>query len=474
MTKTQKGIGISLGILFFIFNCFDLYRELALIPALVLLVVGICVLCYNLELSMYFLAFVTPLSFELIDKQLQIGISIPAEIIMILIMILFVIRLFFDIKFEKKILLHPVSISVLVYMSWILITSITSELPLVSIKSFISTAWFIIPCFFLVIYLARQDTKKWVTFMNCYMAGLFFVICSTLLKLSLFGLTKLMLHTVMCPFYNDHTAFGAALTFLLLIQSVFLFNKNVSLPKKLLYIAMIIMLSVALYFSFCRAAWLSLALSILVLLALLLKIRLSWIIIGIAFLAFYLYNFSGELLFQLARNKVDSSKDISEHVQSIANIKTDASNVERLNRWVAAFGMIEERPWVGWGPGTYQFIYAAFQKPQYKTIITTSFGTGGNCHSEFIGPTAETGFIGLATVVAIMITTIYSGIISYIYSRRRELKIMSLAATLALISYYVHGLMNNFLDTDNLALPFWASVAIIVVVDVMRKEEANQ
>ena len=68
----------------------------------------------------------------------------------------------------------------------------------------------------------------------------------------------------------------------------------------------------------------------------------------------------------MSRNSQDSSGKLVEHLQSISNISTDASNVERLNRWVSAFGMIKEKPLVGWGPGTYQFEYAPFQKGKYK------------------------------------------------------------------------------------------------------------
>jgi O-antigen ligase len=210
---------------------------------------------------------------------------------------------------------------------------------------------------------------------------------------------------------------------------------------------------------------------VLVFIILKLRIKISWIIVGLGLIAFVFYNFSDDIFYRMGRNSQDSSNDLGKHIQSISNISTDASNVERLNRWVSAFGMIEDRPWVGWGPGTYQFIYAAYQKPQYETIISTSFGDGGNAHSEFIGPTSETGFVGLATVLVVMIAALYTGIVSYIRSKRKDLKILSLAASLALISYYFHGLMNNFLDTDKLSLPFWATIAIIVVVDQIRREE---
>jgi hypothetical protein len=39
-------------------------------------------------------------------------------------------------------------------------------------------------------------------------------------------------------------------------------------------------------------------------------------------------------------------------------------------------------------------------------------------------------------------------------------------ALLGLITYFTHGFLNNFLDTDKLSVPFWGFVAIIVALDV--------
>jgi O-antigen ligase len=169
----------------------------------------------------------------------------------------------------------------------------------------------------------------------------------------------------------------------------------------------------------------------------------------------------------MGRNSQDSSGEFIEHITSMSNIKTDASNVERLNRWVAAFGMIEDRPVLGWGPGTYQFIYSGYQKGKYKTIISTNFGTGGNAHSEYIGPCAEMGFPGAFIVILLMITVLYIGIKAYIRAKDKIPKTVVLFAVIALISYFVHGIMNNFLDTDKISLPFWMAIAIIVVVDIL-------
>ena len=173
----------------------------------------------------------------------------------------------------------------------------------------------------------------------------------------------------------------------------------------------------------------------------------------------------------MSRNSQDASGNLTEQLQSISNISTDASNVERLNRWNSAFGMIRERPLVGWGPGTYQFVYAPFQKSQFKTIITTDFGDGGNAHSEYIGPCAETGFPGLLTVLALVFVSLFTGIRTYNHSHDKTNRLLALMMTLALVTYFVHGFLNNFLDTDKLSLPFWGAFAVIMLTNLRMKEE---
>ena len=34
------------------------------------------------------------------------------------------------------------------------------------------------------------------------------------------------------------------------------------------------------------------------------------------------------------------------------------------------------------------------------------------------------------------------------------------------VTYFIHGTMNNFLDTDKLAVPVWSCAALIVVIDL--------
>ena len=177
-----------------------------------------------------------------------------------------------------------------------------------------------------------------------------------------------------------------------------------------------------------------------------------------------------QIIIDLERNKTDSATDFADHVQSMSNIATDDSNLERLNRWDCAFEMFKERPLLGFGPGTYAFTYASYQRPENLTLISTNFGDQGNAHSEFLGPLAEQGVLGSLTFIILLIVVFYKGITLYFRLEDKELKMFVMCALMGLITYYIHGVLNNYLDQDKAALPFWALTAMLVAIDVHHED----
>jgi O-antigen ligase len=132
--------------------------------------------------------------------------------------------------------------------------------------------------------------------------------------------------------------------------------------------------------------------------------------------------------------------------------------------------MFKERPLFGWGPGTYMFQYAPFQNSWEKTIISTNAHTLGNAHSEYLGPLSEQGFIGTLSILVIIALTLRTGIRVYFNSKNRQTKILALSVLLSLITYYIHGILNNFLDTDKASALFWGFTAILVVLDLKNQK----
>lgn len=474
LTRQQCLFGIIAVLVIFI-NCIAVLKELPIIPILTGGGVLAYLLIFHVDWLMYVMALCTPFSIIISSKEIHLGLSLPSEVIMIAITLMFFCRLLYDIHLDKKLLTHPISIAIMVYLLWMFITCITSEIPVVSFKFWASKLWFTTACYWMVIQLIKDDGKNILRYFNCYAVALAIVVIITTYKHALSGFDEDYAHWVMSPFYNDHTAYGAVLAFFLPITSGCFFLPQNNTLHKIFYAILTAVIAMGLYLSYSRAAWISFIVAIGVLIILKLRIKLSWLIAGGLLLGAAFFYYADDILYKMSRNSQDASGNLTEQLQSISNISTDASNVERLNRWNSAFSMIKERPIVGWGPGTYQFEYAPFQKSQFKTIISTNFGNGGNCHSEYIGPCAETGIPGMLTVFGLVFCSLFTGIRTYNRTPDKTDKLFCLMMTLALVTYFIHGFLNNFLDTDKLSLPFWGAFAVIIVMSLkMKKVNSDQ
>jgi len=427
---------------------------------------------FSLDKIILLITFLTPLAVNISDMEMGLGISLPTEPLMFGVVLLFVANLIFDKKYDKRVGQHPISYIIYLSLFWMFLTTLTSELPVVSLKYLLARIWFVIPFYFIAALIFRKlsNIKKFYWF---YISGLLLVIIYTIIQHSAYGFEEEAGHWVMSPFYNDHTAYGAALAIFFPVVVGFLFYPGISKSLKALNLFVLVVFVVGIILSYGRASWISIVISFLVFLIVMLRIKFYWLVlVGTIFIGTFLL-FQQQILDKLERNKQDSSANFIEHIQSISNITSDASNLERINRWQAAIRLYQDHPYFGWGPGTYQFVYAPYQRSREKTIISTNLGDKGNAHSEYLGPLAEMGMVGMLIVIVMFTMIIYTGL--RVYKRgRKEVKFLSLMATLGLITYFTHGLLNNFLDTDKLSVPFWGFVAVIVALDTYHTNEDHK
>lgn len=438
------------------------------------LIIGLFAI-YSYDILFYIAVFFTPLSLTIKSLFGDIGFDLylPTEILFVIISGIYIVKTIIERKIDYKLATHPVSISIYIYLIWMLITTLTSSMPFVSAKFLISKIWFIIPLFFFGTQIFRE-TKRIKLFFWLYLISLLIVVIITTIKhIGLGFLDVQVAHFVMRPFFKDHTAYGAILALMIPPLIALFFKGNYKNISKLLIFGVIVLLFLALILSYSRAAWISLIGAFGIWIVVKFKIKLVYLITIFSFLLILFFSFRFEIIDKLEKNKQDSSEQLSEHIQSMSNIATDASNVERLNRWSSAFKMFKERSFFGWGPGTYMFQYAPYQMAKDKTIISTNSGNRGNAHSEYIGPLAESGVFGTLTFILLIITTVSTAIKVHRKTKNKEISALSLAAMLGLITYYLHGFLNNFLDTDKLSVPFWGMMAIIVAIDIYQNTESK-
>lgn len=462
-------IFIAINILFI---AYDFYY-IAFLPVILLFLFASFI---SLDKILLAVVFFTPLSIQLDDllPGIPVNLSLPTEPLLLGIFVLFIFKLLLDGKFDKKVLLHPVSIAIYINFFWIFITSFTSTMPGVSFKFLLSRLWFVVAMYFLATQLFKEY-KNIEKFNWFYIVSLIIVIFYTNIRLSGYGLdNQHASNWVVWPFFSDHTSYGAMLVMFLFPLFYFLTRKQDNLFAKLSTTIVFVIFIIAIILSYTRAAWLSLFAGIGLLIIIKLKIKIRYVLIaglGVVLLFFALQN---RVLEGLERNESESSGKFSEHIESMANITSDASNMERINRWKCAIRMFKEKPFWGWGPGTYKFQYAPFQFSYDRTIISTNFGDLGNAHSEYLGPLSESGIIGMLSFMLVVFMAFKTGYRVYHNARSKEIKDFSLYIILGLSTYFIHGILNNFLDTDKASVPVWGFIAMLVAFDVYYKERKER
>ena len=421
------------------------------------------------------LAFLTPLYINIEEYTSSFGLFLPTE------PLLFGLMLFLSALQIKKAFLpvqiwrSPLIWTVLVYLLWMVLSAITSSHPVVSFKFILARLWFIIPILFFGTYFFQKRSNR-IAFLWLFIVATVVVIIYTLIHHSFYGFGEKEGHWVMSPFFKDHTIYRAIVALVLpLAVGLYLHKKHKPLVQ-LTLLSLIVIIIIGLVLSYTRAAWLSVLGSMAI--AFILYYKISWKPIAVLTavgLLIVLIRWD-QIQMELERNKYEHTTEaFDERIQSAANISTDASNLERINRWSCAIAMFKERPIMGYGPGTYAFEYAPFQRPENLTIISTNFGDMGNAHSEYLGALAETGFIGMLSLIAVVAAIFYIGITLYhrLPKENKEDRIIVLSTIMALSTYFIHAFLNNYLDTDKAAVPIWGICAMWLVYENQLKTSAQ-
>lgn len=416
--------------------------------------------------------FFTPLSIRLdyIIPNIPVNLYLPTEPLLLGALALFVFKLLLEGKFDKKVGLHPVSVAIYINLFWIFISSFTSTLPGVSFKFLLSRLWFVVSMYFIATQIFKRY-KRIETFHWLYIASLIIVIFYTNIRLWGYGLNNQHASNwVVWPFYSDHTSYGAMLVMFIFPLFYFLIRPKSSLFLRTVTSIVFVIIVIGIVLSYTRAAWLSLFAAIVLLIVIKLRIKIWQVLIFILGVVLLFFALQNKILDNLEKNRAESSGKFSEHIESIANISSDASNLERINRWKCAIRMFKQKPFWGWGPGTYKFQYAPFQFSYDRTIISTDFGDLGNAHSEYLGALSESGVIGMLSFMLVVFLAFRTGYNVYHKTNSKEIREFSLYIILGLSTYFIHGILNNFLDTDKASVPVWGFIAMLVAIDVYHKE----
>ena len=207
--------------------------------------------------------------------------------------------------------------------------------------------------------------------------------------------------------------------------------------------------AVAMLFTYSRGGWIGMVLALAVL-GLLLLLRFSRLLAAplkrwlpplvIAFVV---------LALVVAAVKVEP---LRVRLMSMAAGREDSSNNFRINVWLAAIEMIQDRPWLGIGPGNtiFNLIYPLYQQPRFTAL---------SAYSVPLELAVETGIPGLLAVFGLLITSLKIGF-SQIH-RDLFLSLPCLGAIAALVGLAGHGFVDTIFFRPEVQISGWFVLATL-------------
>lgn len=451
-----------LSLVFILANILLLGQEIYWLLPIPLVILVLNVLVRKPAYILYLLALATPLSVKLSTANESMSLSMPTEPLIILLFFGLMLYVLQKGRINSRQFTSVLSILLIADLLWLVITATSSTMPLVSFKYVLSKSWYIVVFYFLLTHLFQKQ-KVVKIFIWCLIISSTVLAAYTLYNHAAGSFSRSYAYTAMRPFLPDHGMYAAAISFVvppLFIFAVYGKELNYSWITRGFAIGLFAFLVLAVALSFTRASWVSLVVAFGVYVALLLRIKFRYILMLAVGAAFLLSSNFTDIMTELSRNKSESDDNIEEHLQSVSNVTSDPSNLERLNRWSCAVRMWQDKPIMGFGPGTYTFQYGVYQLPHEMTIISTNVGDLGNVHSEYLRPLVEGGVLSFLLFVALVITIFVMGFHQY-EQLEGAWKYLSLAAFLGLTTYLTHGVLNNYSEFDKIAVPLYSFLAVM-------------
>jgi len=418
----------------------------------------------------YLLLVMLPLSTE-VELPGGFATDLPSEPLMLLLTGVFMLyALYKGRQLNIAFLKHPLTLLLLLHIGWIGVTTLQSEQFIFSFKFLLAKIWYVVTFYFLAGYLLKTE-KDLRTFFWCVFCTLLFTVLIILVRHAAVGFSFQEVNFVLKPFYRNHVSYASLLVlFFPYLWYAPTWYKRYSFIWWFL-VACILLFLVATYFTYTRAAYASLVIAagVYVIIRLrLMKVAICGaLIVGILGVVHVTTN-NTYLDFAPDYNKTITHKNFDNLIEATARGE-DISTMERVYRWVAGFFMVKEHPYFGFGPGNFYSFYKSYTVTSFTTYVSDNPEQSG-VHSYFLMIAIEQGILGLLIFIALCFATLLLGEKLYHQTKEQSKRHLLLMATLSVVIIDSILLINDMVETDKVGSFFFMAMAILVRMDIERKE----
>ena len=371
---------------------------------------------------------------------------------------------------DARFLRHPITLALLAHLAWIVVTMAASGDFVVSFKYTLAKGWYFIVFYFLGSRFLNNE-RDFKQLLWWFFVPLMYAMTTVVVRHAAKSFAFEDVGFVMWPHFRNHVMYACLLAiFLPFVWYGTYWYQRFSWKWWCLVLGILYLLF-AINVAYTRAAYVALLAAAGIYWALrlrVLKAALVAAVLGFALLYSFLGTRDNWLLFAPDYEKTITHKSFDNLLEATTKLE-DISTMERVYRWVAATYMIREKPWTGFGPGTFYSNYKNYTVSKFKTYVSDNPEHSG-IHNYYLMVTVEQGIPGLVFYLLFCVVVLLKG--EDIFhrtldkSRRRTL----VAAILCFSLTNLLMLMNDFVETDKIGSLFILSVAIIVNIDLKNKD----
>lgn len=427
----------------------NLYLSLIPMGVIVLFLLGI-----DIKYGIYLIVTLFVFSFQATVPGTILSFQIPTEPLIGLLVGLWVLKILVSAQDAPVYDKHAKRIknSLFAFIGALFLSVITSTMHLVSLKLFINTLFYITAGLFVV----QREFKK-IEYIKKIIVLLLVVLLFdgiyTLIRHAAHGFETNWASIVTHPFFSEHGSYAAALS--IAFSIAFSLSISNSTPIRLRILSQIssAVFFIAIFFSYTRAAWVALVVLFTFFALFRFRIFLSKKIILLLIVSAFAIGYVAMRYHVL--------QAAERNANSITNVAANYSNLERINRWVAAIDMIRAKPIFGVGYGVYRFLYQKYRNPLFTTPISNMFA---GPHNDYLQYFSEAGIFGITTWLLFLFYLYKEALAVYRSISDEFAKSILLGCLGGVLTYNIHAFFNGFLMLDKVAVPFWVSIGIILSV----------
>ena len=446
-----------------------LEMPLIMIVPMLVLVTYLCIV--DFRLVFYLLLICVPLSTEYYFNS-SLATDLPTEPLMVSLMLVYVLyALRKGPRLLPGFLRHPITILLFLHLGWIFISAVNADSMLVSVKFMLAKTWYVITFYFLAAHVLRKDKHLRHFFMAIFIP-LVFAVLFVLARHSTYGFSFGDITAVMSPFFRNHVNYAAILSLFTPYICLMLWWYKPGSSIWWTVLTGLTIVFVGIYFSYTRAASVSLVIAIgayFVVRMRIMKIALLAVTIGLIGIVVHMVTDNTYMEYAPNFERTVSHKDFDKLVEATYKME-DISTMERLYRWVAGFQMITERPVMGFGPGNFYNYYKPYAVTSFTTYVSDNPERSG-IHSYYLMTMVEQGIPGMLIFILLNFYILIRGEAIYHHSKtvKRRLLVMMNILCIVVISAFL--LINDMIETDKVGPFFFMSMAMLVNADLRNKVE---